>query len=121
MSLYEENWKKAKVLAEACVTEPKFVRLMVDYEEKEPTEEEKAYLEKIRREYKDPSGMFRISNMICKVDAALAEGKRDLESILRIYNFLDDPDYLKIVFHGDSTSEEWKKRMALRDALKRFF
>lgn len=122
LSLFLEKWEnEVKALAEKCITEPEFVRLMIDYEEKKLTQREQEYLQKVRIQYKDPIGMFQIANMVWKVDSALADGRADLMSVFQVYKFLSAPNYLKEVFQGDSSSEEWKNRMALRDGLKKLF
>ena len=65
MTTFSTIWDtEVKKLAEACVTVPELVRLMGQSDDYEPSKEEKEYLESISKKYKDPYGMFYISEMI---------------------------------------------------------
>ena len=112
---------EVKKLAQACVKEPKWVSLMMQDEDYKLTAEENEYVESMSKKYKDPAGMFYISELIWKVEHALADG-RDCQAqipILNVYSSLNSPDYLTKVFKGDNTGEEWKSMMALKEGLKK--
>lgn len=120
MNTFSEIWRtEVKELAEACVPEPDLVRLMSKEENYQPTEDEKKYLESISGKYKDPSGMYYISNMIWRIEHELfherVEGAK--LAIVRILATLDSASYFQNVFGGDENNEEWKTRAALRDGL----
>ena len=63
--------------------------------------------------------MYYISDMIDRVDDALACGKNQLAriTIVRVYEVLSRLSYFQEVFNGDEDDEEWKTRKALRDGL----
>ncbi len=120
MTTFSKIWDtEVKKLAEACVAEPKLVRLMGQGEGYEPTETEKEYLKSIEGKYKDPYGMHYISDMIFRVEHALADSREPLAgiAILNVYEVLNRPSYFQDVFNGNANDEEWKTRAALRDGL----
>ena len=120
MTAFSKIWDtEVKALAQACVTEPEFVRLMNQGEGYEPSKEEKEYLESISVKYKDLYGMYRISEMIGEIEHALADGRMTMAelAVVKIYEVLNAPSYFQIVFHSDENDEEWKSRAALRDGL----
>ena len=120
MTTFSKIWDtEVKPLAKACVTEPELVRLMSQSKDYEPTQEEKEYLESISGKYNDIYGMYYISDMIWKVEHALADDRKaaaDL-AIAQIYAVLNRPSYFQNVFLGDENDEEWKTRVALRTGL----
>ena len=51
MTTFSKIWDtEVKPLAKACVTEPELVRLMSQSKDYEPTQEEKEYLESIKKD-----------------------------------------------------------------------
>lgn len=120
MTTFSKIWDtEVKALAKACVTEPELVRLMSQSKSYKPSKEEKEYLENISEKYKDPYGMYYISDMIWRVEHALAEGRTALAelAVAEIYAVLTRPSYFQTVFLSDENDEEWKTRVALRDGL----
>ena len=120
MTAFSKIWDtEVKPLAEACVTEPEFIRLMNQGEGYEPSKEEKEYLESISVKYKDLYGMYRISEMIGEIEHAFADGRsaRAELAAIKAYEVLNSPSYFQRVFHSDENDEEWKGRAALRDGL----
>lgn len=120
MTTFSEIWyNDIKPLATACVVEPELVRLMSQSEDYEPTKEEKEYLAMISEKYKDPYGMYSISNMIRIVEHDLADGRivSAILTIADVYEVLNRPSYFQNVFISDENDEEWKTRVALRDGL----
>lgn len=121
MTTFSKIWyTEVKPLAQACVTEPELVRLMSQSKGcEEPSKEEKEYIKRITEKYKDIYGMYYISDMIWKVEHALADGRKALAdlAIARVYEVLNRPSYFQNVFFGDENDEEWKTRAALRDGL----
>lgn len=122
MSAFSKLWdNEVKALAEACVTEPKLVELMMKGEGYEPTEEEKAYLDEVGGKYLDPYGMYYISDLIWRIEHALADDREWQAgiAIVNVYSTLSADSYFQNVFNGDATNEEWKTRKALRDGLEK--
>lgn len=122
MTIFSTLWDtEVRALAEACVTEHEFVRLMHTSSDYEPSEEEKLYLKEIGNKYYDSYGILAISDLIWNVEHDLADGRESLARlpIINTYAALNSPDYLENVFKGNDTCEEWKLRMALRDGLKK--
>ncbi len=122
MTTFSEIWyNDIKPLAIACVVEPELVRLMSQSEDYEPSEEEKEYLLSSFEKYKDPYGMFSISNMIRIVEHDLADGRivTAILTIAEVYEVLNRPSYFQNVFISDENDEEWKTRVALRDELSK--
>ena len=122
MSRFSEIWdNEVKPLANACVAEPKLVELLGKGKDYEPNQEEKEYMSSISEKYKDIYGMYYISEMIWKVEHALADGREYQAkfSIIPIYETLNRPSYFYNVFDGNENNEEWKTRAALRDGLYR--
>ena len=120
MTTFSKIWdNEVKQLAKACVTEPELVRLMSQSEGYEPSREEKEYLESIFGKYKDAYGMYYISNMIWKVEHALADGRIAIAELViaEVYEVLNRPSYFQNVFQGNENDEEWKTRAALKDGL----
>ena len=120
MTEFSKLWDyEVKQLAQACVTEPRLVGLMMKDENYQFTDEEKEYINEVYKRYKDPYGMFYVSDMIWRVEHALSDGRDSAAklAILQIHGALDSSDYLKNVFKGDSSSEEYKNMMKLRDGL----
>jgi len=113
MTIFSKIWDtEVKKLAEACIAEPELVRLMFQGEGYEPNEKEKEYLKSIEGKYKDTYGMYYISDMIWRVEHALAG-----LAIAQVYDVLNCPSYFQNVFNGNENDEEWKTRAALRDGL----
>lgn len=122
MTTFSEIWyNDIKPLAIACVVEPELVRLMSQSEDYEPSEEEKEYLLSSFEKYKDPYGMFSISNMIRIVEHDLADGRivAAILTIAEVYEVLNRPSYFQNVFISYENDEEWKTRVALRDELSK--
>ena len=120
MTTFSKIWDtEVKKLAEACVTEPELVRLMRMGEGYEPNEEEKEYLKSISGKYKDTYGMYYISDMIWRVEHALAEAREDMArlAIAHVYDVLNSTSYFQNVFKGNENDEEWQTRAVLRDGL----
>lgn len=120
MQKFSKIWDtEVKPLAEACIKEPEFIKLANKGENYEPTEKEKAYLKDIAEKYKDIYGMLYISDMIEKVEHALADGRKSAAdlAIFKVYEVLNRPSYFENVFQSNENDEEWKTRAALRDAL----
>lgn len=120
MTTFSTIWDtEVKKLAEACVTVPELVRLMGQSDDYEPSKEEKEYLESISKKYKDPYGMFYISEMIWRVEHALADNRTAIAvlAVSKVYRKLSSPNYFQDVFLSDENNEEWKTRVALRDGL----
>ena len=120
MTTFSKIWDtEVKPLAKACVTEPELVRLMSQSKDYEPTQEEKEYLESISGKYKDTCGMYYISDMIWRVEHALADDREAAANlaIAQVYAVLNRPSYFQDVFLGDENDEEWKTRVALRTGL----
>ena len=120
MTTFSKLWDtEVKQLAEACVSEPKFIRLMCKGENYQMNDEEKEYFKKTLFKYKDLCGMYYISDMIWQVEHALADGRQYVAefAISQIYSCLNSPSYFQNVFNGNEDSEEWKARVALRDGL----
>lgn len=120
MQKFSKIWDtEVKPLAEACIKELEFIKLANKEENYEPTEKEKAYLKDIAEKYKDIYGMLYISDMIEKVEHALADGRKSAAdlAISKVYEVLNRPSYFENVFQSNENDEEWKTRAALRDAL----
>ena len=71
--------------------------------------------------YKDIYGMYYISDMIWRVEHALADGRQSMArlAIAQIYAVLNRPSYFQDVFNSNEDDEEWKQRAALRDGLRK--
>lgn len=122
MSVFSEIWDtQVKQLAEACVTEKRLVELMSKDKSYKPSEEEKEYMKKISGKYKDIAGMYYISDMIWRVEHALADDRSEHAklAIAQVYDVLNRPSYFHDVFKENEDDEEWKTRAALRDGLKK--
>lgn len=122
MSVFSEIWDtQVKQLAEACVTEKRLVELMSKDKSYNPNEEEKEYMKKISGKYKDIAGMYYISDMIWRVEHALADDRSEHAklAIAQVYDVLNRPSYFHDVFKENEDDEEWKTRAALRDGLKK--
>lgn len=119
---FSKVWNdEVKALAEACIEEPRLVELLKRNESCPPNEEEREYMKTMRQKYKDMYGMYYISQMVDKVEQALSD-KHEARAILaccNTYCVLSDEVYFRRVFNSDENSEEWKKREALRDGLKK--
>ena len=114
---------EVKTLAQACIEEPRIVDLMKRGDYYQMNKEETEYMNSAKEKYKDVWGMYRISEMIDKVEQALADQQeaRAIIACNNVYVVLDSNEYFKYVFNGDENNEEWKKRKALRDGLKKIF
>ena len=122
MSVFSEIWDtQVKQLAEACVTEKRLVELMSKDKSYNPNEEEKEYMKKISGKYKDIAGMYYISDMIWRVEHALADDRSEHAklAIAQVYDVLNRPSYFHDVYKENEDDEEWKTRAALRDGLKK--
>lgn len=122
MSTFSKIWDtEVKQLAEACVTEKKLVELMSKDKSYNPNEEEKEYMKRMSGKYKDIAGMYYISDMIWRVEHALADGRKEIAklAITQVYDVLNRPSYFQNVFKENENDEEWKTRLALRDGLKK--
>ena len=122
MTRFSSLWgTEVKQLAQACVTEPKLIQLMCKGDSYEPTDEEKKYLKEMSEKYKDIYGMYYISDMIGKVEHALADGREPLAklAVTNVYSVLSRPSYFKNLFDENEDDEEWKVRKALCDGLRK--
>ena len=86
---------EVKALAQACIEEPRMVGLMKrgDYYQMNKVEQALAYRQEAR-------AIIACNN---------------------VYLVLDSNEYFKHMFNGDENNEEWKKRKALREGLKKIF
>ena len=114
---------EVKELAQACIEEPRIVELMKRGDYYQMNKEETEYMNGAKEKYKDVWRMYSISKMIDKVEQALADHQeaRAIIACNNVYVVLDSNEYFKHVFNGDENNEEWKKRKALRDGLKKIF
>ena len=114
---------EVKELAQACIEEPRIVELMKRGDYYQMNKEETEYMNGAKEKYKDVWGMYSISKMIDKVEQALADHQeaRAIIACNNVYVVLDSNEYFKHLFNGDENNEEWKKRKALRDGLKKIF
>ena len=113
---------EVKALASACVTEKEYIHILCTKEDpSELTPEETKLLEEVGKKYKDPVGMYYISDMIWRVEHALADGRDFMAKMAtdKIYETISRASYLENVFSGDESSDEWKRIAALRDGLKK--
>lgn len=113
---------EVKALASACVTEKEYIHILCTKEDpSELTPKETKLLEEVGKKYKDPVGMYYISDMIWRVEHALADGREGMAKLAtdNIYQTISSPTYLKNVFSGDESSEEYQRIAALRDGLKK--
>lgn len=120
MTTFSTIWDtEVKKLAEACVAEPKLVQIMSKGDDYEPSKEEKEYLESVLEKYKDPYGMYCISDMIWRVEHALADDRTVIAklAVAEVYEVLNRPSYFEDVFQNDENNEEWKTRVALRGGI----
>ncbi len=120
MTTFSTIWDtEVKKLAEACVAEPKLVQIMSKGDNYEPSKEEKEYLESVFEKYKDPYGMYCISDMIWRVEHALADDRTVIAklAVAEVYEVLNRPSYFEDVFQNDENNEEWKTRVALRGGI----
>ena len=120
MTTFSTIWDtEVKKLAEACVAEPKLVQIMSKGDDYEPSKEEKEYLESVFEKYKDPYGMYCISDMIWRVEHALADDRTAIAklAVAEVYEVLNRPSYFEDVFQNDGNNEEWKTRVALRGGI----
>lgn len=120
MTLFSATWDtEVKKLAKDCVKEPKFVKLLSLGENYDLSDEDKEYIEKVGNNYKDPYGMYVISDMIWAVEHALANAREEIAAIaiVRVYSAITEEEYLERVFNGEKTSEEWKRIEALANGL----
>ena len=120
MTTFSTIWDtEVKKLAEACVAEPKLVQIMNKGDDYEPSKEEKEYLESVLEKYKDPYGMYCISDMIWRVEHALADDRTVIAklAVAEVYEVLNRPSYFEDVFQNDENNEEWKTRVALRGGI----
>lgn len=122
MTSFSSIWdSEVKKLAQASITEPKLVRLMLQPANYVPTQEEEEYLETVGDKCKDPYGMVFILAMMSEIEYYLAGGKEKLarDSAKEVYDELASPDYMSAFFEDDMSSDEAKTRIALRDGLKK--
>lgn len=120
MTTFSKIWDtEVKALAKACVTEPKLVRLLSQSKGYKFSKEEKEFLASMSGKYKDPYGMYYISDMIWRVEHALADGRTAAAKLVisEVYSVLNAPSYFQNLFLSDESNEEWKTRAALRDGL----
>lgn len=77
-------------------------------------------MEEVDGKYLDLYGMCYISDLICQIEYALADGRewKARIEIANVYSTLSADSYFQNVFNSDETNEEWKTRAALRDGLK---
>ena len=120
MTTFSTIWDtEVKKLAEACVAEPKLVQIISKGKGYELSKEENEYLESISGKYKDPYGMYYISDMIWRVEHALADDRTVIAklAVSAVYEVLNRPSYFENLFQNDENNEEWKKIKELRKGL----
>lgn len=120
MSIFSVTWDtEVKKLALDCVREPRFVQILEMGEDHNLTTDEKEYFESIEGKYKDLAGMYHISDMIWRVEHALADDREDLAkfAIINIYRVITSDSYLENLFESDKTNIEWKRIEALANGL----
>ena len=102
---------EVKTLAQACIEETRIVDLMKRGDYYQMNKEETEYMNGAKEKYKDVWGMYSISEMIDKVEQALADQQeaRAIIACNNVYVVLDSNEYFKHVFNGDENNEEWKK------------
>ena len=118
MSIFSELWdNQVKELIESCITEPELVCLICVSESYVFNENEKEYLKEVVNKCKDPYGRFYVSDMIYKVEHALADRRKAMAgiAIMQVYNNINSDTYLKNVFNGDDENDEYKRTILLRD------
>ena len=122
MTRFSSLWDtEVRQLAQNCVTEPKLIELMCKANSYKATDEEKEYLKEMSAKYKDIYGMYYISDMIGKVEHALADGREPLAklAVTNVYSVLSRPSYFQNLFDENEDDEEWKVRKALCDGLRK--
>ncbi len=119
---FTELWDhEVRKLAEACVPERRVIEICAKGDDYTPTKDEKKYLEEMGDKYKDLLAMWYISDMIWRVEHALADNRLPIAKLaaMNIKTVLARPSYFQNVFKGDASSDEWKNLDALRQGLEK--
>jgi len=108
---------EVKQLAVACVTDQRLVSLMMK-NENQITEDDKNYAKSVSGKYKDIYRMYYISEMIWKIEHALADNRQEQAKMVAnsIYSGISQNLLVK-VFNNDETNEEWALRANLKKGL----
>lgn len=112
---------EVRALANACMTEPKFIRLISPNESYELSKEDLKYLKSISEKYKYLQVINSISDMIWKAEHGLVDCRIEMIkiAILKVYEVLNKPSYFYNIFNGDENNEEWNNRLALQNGLSK--
>ena len=120
MTNFSIKWDtEVKELARKCVNN-EFISLVAKGENGILTEDEEIKVEKLSKEIKDPYGMWYISDMIWRVEHALADNREHLAilAISNIYNTISTESYWTNIFNNDFSTDEAINIKNLKDGLK---
>jgi hypothetical protein len=109
---------KVKNLALKCIN-PELVQILLK-DESQVTDEDKDKAKEIGQKFKDPYGMYYISDMAWRVEHSLADDREVMAqlAITQVYSVLSSESYWENVWNNDTSSEEAQNLIALRDGLK---
>lgn len=98
---------EVKELARKCVNN-EFINLVFKGEHKNLTNEEQTQAEELAKNIKDPYGMFYISEMIWKVEHALADDREFIArlAIVNVLSVISRPSYWGNIFKYNYFTEE---------------
>ena len=120
MTNFSMKWDtEVKELARKCVN-IEFIRLVAKGENGALTENEEVVVRKLSEEIKDAYGMWYISNMIWRVEHALADNREPMAklAVSEIFSTISTESYWTDIFKDDYSSEEAINIRNLRDGLK---
>jgi alanine dehydrogenase len=119
MTKFGSKWNlEVRKIANQCV-DWKFIELVQKSENKIITEDEEEKLQELGIKIKDAYSMWYISDMIRKVDQALADNRQYMArvAIISTYEAISKESYWKNTFNNDLSSDEAKNIKELENAL----
>lgn len=120
MTNFSIKWDtEVKNLARKCVNHD-FITLVSKGENGSLTEEEKKKVKEISEKIKDHYGMWYISEMIWKVEHALADNREPMAklAVSNVYQVISGESYWTNIFSNDFSTDEAINIKNLKDGLK---
>jgi len=120
MTNFSMKWDtEVKELARKCVN-TEFIRIVAKGENGALTENEEVVVRKLSEEIKDAYGMWYISNMIWRVEHALADNREPMAklAVSEIFSTISTESYWTDIFNNDFSTDEAINIKNLRDGLK---
>lgn len=121
---FKELWQN-KVWQQIKICTPEYANIRKLESGRLSTEEKDKLIAEIReKDYKDIEGQYYIGELVCVVEHALADNRKNLnfvQHMMQVHGCLNDDSYWTNVFENDFSSNEAKELLKLKGLINELY